>query len=187
MADPKLPKQLSEESPLVEFAATGNIYVDSAYTSEEATPAVSPITGEALEFGVNTLSNFTVNNGNSPAINPDDENAIFVSNLNRGTARGNGHDYFFNYGRSNMLGDIYITNAIGGDFSASPRVADNYFADTDGTLNVYIDGSTFGGNLMGFGSQSKKSQSFFGNYEFTFKNSVTQWFCITYGTGYGLG
>ena len=34
MEDPKKPKQLTEESPLVEFSATGNIYVDPSYTAE---------------------------------------------------------------------------------------------------------------------------------------------------------
>ena len=189
MADPILPKQLSEESPLVEFTVTGNVYVDPGYTAE-GTPETSPITGEALVFGTNTLTNFTKNNNNSPdygMIVPD-EHAIFVSNLDRGTSRGNGHDYFFNYKRDGKaLCDIYITNSKGGDFSASPRTADKYKADSDGTLNVYIEGSTFGGNLMGFGSQTDVTQTFTGNYEFTFKNSVTTWFCITYGTGYGLG
>lgn len=193
MADPKLPKQLSEASPLDEFAATGNIYVDPAYTSQEVIDAEpingkSPITGETLTFGTNTLTNFTRNSNNSPDANPGEGEAFFVSNLDRGTARGNGHDYFFNYVRdANELNDIYIINSKGGDFSASPRTAGKYAADSDGTLNVYIEGSTFGGNLMGFGSQTDLTQSFTGNYEFTFKKSVVQWFCITYGTGYGLG
>ena len=128
MADPKLPKQLSEESVLGEFTQTGNIYVDSAYTSQEAIDALggtSSITGEALVAGTNALSNFSSNNGNSPSVNPEDGHAFFVSNLDRGTARGHGHDYFFNNNRNNALADIYITHAIGGDFSASPRVADN--------------------------------------------------------------
>ncbi|MBR4717665.1 MAG: hypothetical protein IKP09_06365, partial [Lentisphaeria bacterium] len=187
MADPKKPKQLSEADVLVEFTSAGNIYVDPAYTSEETTPATSPITGEALTFGENTLINFTANNNNSPAIQPEDGHAIFISNLNRGTARGNGHDYFFGYNRGKLLYDTYIINSFGGDYSASPRTADKYSADSDGTLNVYIEGSTFGGNLMGFGSQTDTSQTFTGNYEFTFKNSQAQWFCITYGTGYGMG
>ena len=187
MADPKKPKQLSEATPLVEFTQTGNIYVDPSYTSEEATPATSPITGEALTFGENTLTNLTANNNNSPAINPEDGHAFFVSNLKRNTARGNGNDYFFNFNRAKMVGDIYITNSTGGDFSATPRTADTYLADSDGTLSVYIENSTYGGNLMGFGSQSGQNQSFTGNYEFTFKNSQAQWFCITYGTGYGQG
>ncbi len=187
MADPKKPKQLSEADVLVEFTSTGNIYVDPAYASEETTPATSPITGEALVFGENTLANFTVNNNSSPALNPEDGHATFVSNLKRGTARGAGHDFFFSFNRNKQLNDVYITNSEGGDFSASPRVADKYFADTDGTLSVYIENSVFGGNLMGFGSQTDTSQKFTGNYEFTFKNSQTQWFCITYGTGYGMG
>ena len=96
MADPKKPKQLSEADPLVDFTKTGNIYVDPSYTSEETTPATSPITGEALTFGENTLTTFSANNNNSPAIQPEDGHAIFVSNLKRNTARGNGNDYFFN-------------------------------------------------------------------------------------------
>ena len=191
MADPKLPKQLTEESPLVEFAKTGNLYVDPSYKSAETTPEASPITEEALVFGVNAIDNFTKNSNNSPDYNlavPADGGAYFVSNLDRGTARGNGHDYFFSYKRAGKkLADVYIINSKGGDFSASPRTADKYVTDSDGTLNVYIEGSTFGGNLMGFGSQTDVTQTFTGNYEFTFKNSVTQWFCITYGTGYGLG
>ena len=188
MEDPKKPKQLTEASPLDEFSATGNIYVDPAFKSAEATPATSPITGEALTYGTNTLTNFTRNNNNSPDKSPGGTNAIFVSNLDRGTSRGNNHDYFFNYVRNGqVLNDIYITNSKGGDFSASPRTAGKYVADADGTLSIYIEGSTFGGNLMGFGSQTDVNQTFTGNYEFTWKNSVTQWFCITYGTGYGLG
>ena len=124
MAAPKTPKQLSEIDVLAEFTPTGNIYVDPSYTSEETTPAVSPITGEDLVFNANALAEFTANNTNSPAINPEDGHAFFVSNLDRGTSRGNGHDYFFNFNRNKMLADIYITNTKGGDFSATPRVAD---------------------------------------------------------------
>ena len=187
MADPKLPKQLSEESPLVEFAATGNLYVDPAYTSQEVIDAEpingkSPITGEALVFDENTLTNL----GNTaPSKEPEDDHAIFVSNLNRGTARGNGHDMFFGRG-DNSLYDVYVVNSVGGDFSASPRKQNTaYAADSDGILSVYIEGSTYGGNLMGFGSQT--GCSYTGDYEFTFKNSQAQWFCITFGTGYGMG
>lgn len=187
MADPKLPKQLSEESPLVEFAATGNLYVDPAYTSQEVIDAEpingkSPITGEALVFDENTLTNL---GNNAPSKEPEDDHAIFVSNLDRGTARGNGHDMFFGRG-DNSLYDVYVVNSVGGDFSASPRKQNTaYTADSDGVLSVYIENSNYGGNLMGFGSQT--GCSYTGNYEFTFKNSRAQWFCITFGTGYGAG
>ena len=193
MEDPKLPKQLTEESPLVEFTQTGNIYIDPSFTGSTM-PATSPITGEALSED-NTLTNLTSNSNNSPNYGKSvpDQHTIYVSNLDRGTARGNGHDYFFNYKRSttSSIGDIYIINSKGGDFSATPRDKNkNYTADTDGELNIYIEGSTFGGNIMGFGSQAPdngQSQSFTGNYVFTFKNSLTTWFAPTYGTGYGLG
>ena len=100
MEDPKLPKQLTEESPLVEFTQTGNIYIDPSFTGSTM-PATSPITGEALSED-NTLTNLTSNSNNSPNYGKSvpDQHTIYVSNLDRGTARGNGHDYFFNYKRS---------------------------------------------------------------------------------------
>ena len=187
MEDPKKPKQLTEASPLDEFTATGNIYVDPAYTAG-ATPETSPLTGEALTFGTNAFADFTANGNASPAVNPGDTHAIFVTNLKRGTDRNQSRNNFiFNFNRNKVLGDIYISTAVGGDFSISPRVADTYVADSDGTLSVYIEKADFGGNLMGFGSQANLNQKFTGNLEFTFKNSRAQWFCITYGTGYGLG
>ena len=45
MADPKTPKQLSEDSVFDEFTQTGNIYVDNSYSGAETTPATSPLTG----------------------------------------------------------------------------------------------------------------------------------------------
>ena len=68
MENPKLPKQLSEASVLDEFTATGNIYIDPAFTGSTM-PATSPITGEALSED-NTLSNFTANGNASPSVNP---------------------------------------------------------------------------------------------------------------------
>ena len=65
------------------FATVGNIYVDSTYTAE-ATPATDPITGEALEFGVNAFT--TLPGGTASAV-PANGSAMFITNVDLGTSR----------------------------------------------------------------------------------------------------
>ena len=77
MADPKTPKQLSEDSVFDEFTQTGNIYVDNSYSGAETTPATSPVTGEALEFGVNAFDN--LNGSNTVPVAPEDGHAAIVT------------------------------------------------------------------------------------------------------------
>ena len=91
MADPKLPKQLSEASILLdEFTQTGNIYVDPAFTSQEVIDTEfdgkSPITGEALVFGVNAFAD--LDSAHTVPVAPEADHAAIVTDVHRGLTDG---------------------------------------------------------------------------------------------------
>ena len=106
MADPKTPKQLSEDSVFDEFTQYGNIYVDNNFTAE-STPATSPVTGEALEFGVNAFDNH--NGNNTVPVAPEDGHAAIVTNDHRGFANTDGNQMFF--GASGRAYDVFVSDA----------------------------------------------------------------------------
>ena len=145
-----------------------NIYVDNSYT-EESTPSYSPITGEALVFGVNAFA--TISGGTVPAV-PEDGYTLYVTDVYLGTSSST--DTSIILGRSDhTVYDAYILYSVVSNFSVVPRTAGTYFADSDGTLNVYVDGTSFGSNLYAFGAIA--NVNFIGDYEITVMNSSMQY------------
>ncbi|MBR2964015.1 MAG: hypothetical protein IKC53_07405, partial [Lentisphaeria bacterium] len=157
------------------FATVGNIYVDNSYTAE-TTPATDPITGEALEFGVNAFT--TLPGGTASAV-PANGSAMFITNVDLGTSRlYNGRP------EKTTLYDVYVSNVKSGDIYVMPRAAGEYTPDT-GTLNVYVEDVTIAsGGYHGFGATT--GANFAGNYDVTIKNSTMQYLAVATGSAYGV-
>ena len=184
MADPKLPKQLSDESVLDEFTKTGNIYVDPAFKSQadiDKAPinGKSPITEEALTFSVNAFSGVKTGDADSITTTPDDGHAVFVTNASIG---GN-----LAFGRSGSATafDVYVkdTKINGSLYLVGRKKGNEWTADSDGDLNVYVEGVSISSNYQGFAGQD--GLNFTGNYVVTIKNLFTQYFALSQGSAWG--
>ena len=131
----------------------GNVYVDPAYTSQEAIDALggtSSITGEALTYNFNAYADGGTTS-NVPAIG----GTIYFSNLDRlGSSIYNDGTY-----------DMVLINTRSNYLYAVPKVADKTYTDRD--IKVYVEGGTHQHvTLLGRSNNVK----LIGNLNFTAKN-----------------
>ena len=166
-----------EELELNGFTTIGNIYVDGSYLTEETTPQCDSITGEELIYDENAFG--ALSGGTTSTVYPADGSALFITNLSVGSniilnARDNGSVY-----------DLYISGINSGYIYALSREAGTYTPDSDGTLNVYIEGVTFSsGGYHGFGATT--DANFVGDYAITIKNTSMQFLALAAGSGNGV-
>ena len=165
-----------EELELNGFTTVGNIYVDSTWTAT-STPATNEITGEAMTFGTNAFA--ALSGGTTTPAYPEDGSALFVTNVNVGGNR------IWNGRNNSTLYDLYVNNVQSGDIYIMPRNAGTYHPDTDGTLNVYIEGTSIAsGGYHGFAATT--NANFTGDYVLTIKNTRMQYMAVATGSAWGM-
>ena len=166
-----------EELELKGFTTIGNIYVDGSYLSEETTPPYDSITGEELIYGENAFG--ALSGGTTSTVYPADGSALFITNLSVGSSAIMG-------GRDNgTVYDLCISYINSGSIYVLPRQAGTYTPDSDGTLNVYIEGvSITSGGYHGFGATT--DANFMGDYEITIKNTSMQYLALATGSAYSV-